>query len=137
MYNGNLILFTSLRVQPSSLSSVEIVLQDPSVPHINLDNDILSFNTTEGVNPASQSLVLTSNLPDEQACDACCFCNLAGNPKSRPFGLGQNLAGFVGDCVLEHIPDGDIGDAIRALDTTLREANLTFDSRNEILSGFS
>jgi hypothetical protein len=35
------------------------------------------------------------------------------------------------------IDDGDIDDAIRALDTTLREANLTFDSRNEILSGFS
>jgi hypothetical protein len=33
--------------------------------------------------------------------------------------------------------DGDIDDAIRALDTTLREANLTFDSRNEILSGVS
>ncbi len=35
------------------------------------------------------------------------------------------------------IDDGDIDDAIRALDTTLREANLTFDSRNEILSGVS
>jgi hypothetical protein len=33
--------------------------------------------------------------------------------------------------------DGDIDDAIRALDSTLREANLTFDSRNEILSGVS
>ena len=35
------------------------------------------------------------------------------------------------------IDDGDIDDAIRALDTTLREANLTFDSRSEILSGVS
>ena len=33
--------------------------------------------------------------------------------------------------------DGEIDDAVRALDSTLREANGTFDSRQEILSGVS
>ena len=35
------------------------------------------------------------------------------------------------------LDDGDIDNAIRTLDSTLREANTTFDSRQEILSGVS
>ncbi len=35
------------------------------------------------------------------------------------------------------LDDGDIDNAIRTLDGTLREANATFDSRQEILSGVS
>jgi hypothetical protein len=33
--------------------------------------------------------------------------------------------------------DGDISGSIRALDSTLREANTAFNSRQEILSGVS
>lgn len=61
---------------------------------------------------------------------------------ARVYSFDETMLTFVDDINIEvsaiekaATQDGDIDSAIRDLDSTLREANTTFDSRSEILSG--
>jgi regulation of enolase protein 1 (concanavalin A-like superfamily) len=62
--DGNLVLLTNVRLEPSVNKSIEIRYVSDSTPRIYLSTSTLSFAATTGTNPADQSLTISSNIPE-------------------------------------------------------------------------
>jgi len=62
--NGNTVLLTNIRLEPSVAKTVEIKYYNDSVPRLRLSTHTLNFVTEIGSNPDNQTFNLTSNLPD-------------------------------------------------------------------------
>jgi hypothetical protein len=62
--NGNVVLLTNVRIEPTRNKTVEIEYYNESVSRINLSTNSLAFETLEGTNPASQALAISSSVPE-------------------------------------------------------------------------
>jgi hypothetical protein len=62
--NGNIVLLTNVRLEPSKSHAVEIKYYNEALPHINLNTKNLSFETLIGTNPSDQSFSISSNMPE-------------------------------------------------------------------------
>lgn len=62
--NGNIVLFTNVRLEPQVYKTIEVRYYDESFPRIILSSSNLVFNSREGSNPIDQYVNISSNIPD-------------------------------------------------------------------------
>ncbi len=62
--NGNQVLLTNVRLDPSLNKMVEVIFEGESTPRIYLNRTTIGFSTTSGINPPDQYLSVTSNMPE-------------------------------------------------------------------------
>jgi len=93
--NGNLILSTNIKLEPSVYKSVAIHYRSETAIPVTLNNNILRFNTIVNRNPDSKPLIISTQAAGQEMWSA----TVAGNGQNWGVGITPN-SGFLNDTAM-------------------------------------